>query len=171
MNTGEGTAHGGGVGVRGWVIIAAAVVFVILAVRDILAERKAFATYQPADAVITEVTVESRSGRRGRRWHKPVVRYAYEIEGIQHNGSRLRWTVRSVRDSLEAARAVAPYKPGQRVTVYVNPNNAAESFFLREASAVGAASPTLLMLAFLGVGYWVVVARRRRPQVVARKAA
>jgi hypothetical protein len=162
MSTHEGMAPPPDRRALGWVIIALALLATAVGVNDYFAQKSALATYQPANATITGVTVESRSGRRGRTWYTPVVRYAYEINGKHYEGSRLRrGKGPSYRDPREAARVAALYKQGHSVSVYINPADPSQSFVLHQTWAQ-VARPPAAMLALLGFNYWVLVARHRR---------
>ena len=147
-------------GFLGWFIIAGAAAIVVSGIGGLVTQSRAFATYRPVTAVVTDVDLDTRRSR-WKTWYSPSVRYEYEIEGTRYHGSQFRRKSPWYQDSRAARKLTVGYQPGQRVTVYVDPHNVARSFLRREASPSLVWAPVAL-LALCGFMYWFIVMRHRR---------
>jgi hypothetical protein len=162
VNVRRGAAHGPDRNPLGRVIIALALLVAFVGVGRLVAQVHALRKYQPVRAVLTEITVKAEGGRRGRTFYTPIVRYEYQVGGKKYEGSRSRWGSRAFGDPLEARRAVASHKPGQRVTVYVDPAAASRSFFRRGLPSRALIWAPLGMFGLLALACWFLVPRHRR---------
>jgi hypothetical protein len=145
--------------VLGWFIVTAAAAVVVAGAGDLVTQWHAFTTYRPVTAVVTDVDLNTRR-RRFQTWYSPRVRYAYEIHGARYQGSQFRRQSPWYKDSRAARKLTVGHRPGQRVTVYVDPHNVARSFLRREASPSLVLAP-LALLVLCGFLYWFIVMRHR----------
>ncbi len=91
-----------------------------------LAEAAASRSWPAVEGQITRAEViEHRIAGRGisGRTYEPVVEYTYDVDGTPFTGSRLAFAL-TTRETLPAVAEaqIAPYQPGEAVTVYANPN-------------------------------------------------
>ena len=138
----------------GWTIIVGLAI-VAVAGPSLVAQAWARATYSAVNALVIDTAVRGEAAQ-GRTWYAPIVRYQYEVGGKQYEGSGFRWDPGLYADSLKAARKLDPYGPGQRVTVYVHPDDVTRSFLRRDgASKLIPASVFILGLLVLMYRYRV----------------
>lgn len=82
--------------------------------------------------------VEQRGWMRWRRYFRPDLVYRYRVNGVDFRGSRRHFGWRLYASlPWHAQRVVQRYEEGSRVTVYYNPDNAADAVLDPEAPGVG----------------------------------
>jgi Protein of unknown function (DUF3592) len=116
-----------------WIYVAIGVAAVVAGGGGFVAQARVFATYRAVDGLVIDTSVASDAVRNQTRY-TPIVRYQYEVAGNRYEGSQFSWSSSSYGDSLDAVGMLAPYGPGQPVTVYVHPDDASRSFLRRDGA-------------------------------------
>lgn len=121
-------------------------------------DNQAVATYEEVNATVEESWVETeiRTGDDGdrERTYYPNVRYMYTYEGTTYNSTSLRpGPGRFGTGEGPAQDIVSNHQPGDTVTAYVNPDNPAESFLIKDTAIL---IPVALLLGGLLPLYWGV---------------
>ena len=130
--------------------------------RPILEEAQASADWPTTEGVILSSRVV-RSYKGGEWAYAPEVRYAYEVEGHRYEGRAVRLGLEGMRFGTRglAARVVNRYRPGERVTVYYDPQDPATAVLEPGASWESSLVYGIGLL-FLGVGVLIVASPLRK---------
>ena len=104
-------------------------------------------------AVATEIVVDDSSslGNDGTTWYKPVVNYAYTVEGVPYQGTRIRFGNRNYASQKKAEAALAPYRIGSAVAVKYNPDDPHDAVL-----ETGKPNAIYFMLALFGIPFIVI---------------
>ena len=90
-------------------------------------EAKATSSWPSVEGRVLSANVESQSYRNsdGKMSNKfrPVVKYAYTVDGTDYEGSRLKIGNQSHGKPRRAQEAIAAYKKDKACTVYFDPND------------------------------------------------
>ena len=123
--------------------------FLVVGVRELLTQRRLLASAIPVEAEIVHAGISrSRSADTDRSPMRSTsttsytsdIRFRYVSGGATHESERLRPTmiVRGHASHESAAREIAAFPVGARVTAYVDPREPDKAFLLREKSAAPA---------------------------------
>lgn len=130
------------IGVPGSFILIVAILFIAIGFREIYRQERLLTSAVPVEAVIQAKRVETSTSSTGtgtsRARHTiyiPIVEYTYTYEEQTHMGERLWPTPRSMNNSGDARAAIAPYVLGRSVTAYIDPDEPATAFLLKQWSA------------------------------------
>jgi len=151
------------IGVPGSFITLIACVFIYIGFSEIYKQERLLSTAVPVEAVIQAKRVETSTSSTGtgtsRSTHTiyiPIVEYTYTYEEQTHTGERLWPTPRSMNNSGDARAVIAPYVLGRTVTAYIDPDEPATAFLLKQWSAgpylaVSVAPPIIAFVIALGI--------------------
>jgi hypothetical protein len=127
--------------------------------RGSLATMKArrFSNWRKADAEIIEshLTRSTEKDKYGCRSYDPIIRYAYEVEGVKHTAD----TVAPPDDTSLANKGavlIQRYPTGKKVVAYHNPQNPAQAFLEVQNTngKIGQATVGLLMTLAFAYACW-----------------
>ena len=134
---------------------AFACIFMVIGGGTAWSQARKLTGWLPIEAQIIGGEVTSRRGKKGGTTYKPVVRFAYRVDGVERNADTPLPIDMSIKDSSWAHDVVRRFPAGSRATAYYNPRAPDEAFLLREVSV----SPYLFMLfpmihVCIGLGVW-----------------
>ena len=122
-------------------------------------------TWQPVSARVLTTDIKAVRGNKGTSY-SPVVRYEYSVNGTGYQSDRvLPLTISASYAWAEGLRS--RFRPGQVVTAYVNPNQAASAFLVRQVSLL----PLLFVgfpLLIVGIVSWIAGFQRRQLAAMVR---
>lgn len=112
-------------------------------------------SWQPVAAKVVSSEVTSRHGSKGGTTYKPLVRFTYQVGGIEHSADTAMPIDMSTSGSAWAQRIVARFPAGSQTTAYYDPRSPGDAFLVREANVF----PYLIILfpmvhVCIGVGVW-----------------
>ena len=146
------------------------VVFVGVGVWLAIDQERRLVMFIPVDAQVLSSGVQTELAYDDEgdpyQIYTPVVEYQYEIYEQTHTSQQVTALSMSNQSESWARDIVARYPVGRAVDAYVNPNNPAEAFLLREASFFPYAIVLIAMLfvAVEAVVCWrVFVKKKSRP--------
>lgn len=134
-------------------------VFVAVGLGMFGAEVYRVATWQPVSARVLSTDIKYVQGNKGGSY-APVVRYVFSVNGAQYESRQVLPLTVSASYGW-ATRLRDRFHPGQIVTAYVNPNQPASAFLVREVSLIPlwfVAIPLLMV----GVLSWMAGVQRRQ---------
>lgn len=134
-----------------------------LSARAVFQARRA-ATWPTAPAVVLTSSVETiglyRTFPTSGVSRTTGVTYAYELDGVRHEGSRLRYGIwrfgGSSPEEIEMDRI--RFGPGQEIMIYVNSDDSTESVADPTYDSVAVLTCVLLGLLFLASAGWLLMA-------------
>jgi len=77
-------------------------------------------SWPTAQGIVESAQLTSKPARRGRMTYRPVIRYAYEIDGARHLADRVDYGDRGTSSIDTAMGVIARYPEGRMVTVHYN---------------------------------------------------
>lgn len=140
---------------------AVGVVMAVLIARTMF-EAQAMTAWTETSARILETNLERHHGKKGSVSYKVTARYAYVVNGVEHEGARVG--VHSSSDNIgtyheDWYRILSQARSARRpVTCYVNPGDPAKAILDRKPRAGILAFYLLFATAFGGVGFGLLFA-------------
>lgn len=134
-------------------------VFVAVGLGMFGAEVYRVATWQPVSARVLSTDIKYVQGNKGGSY-APVVRYVFSVNGAQYESRQVLPLTVSASYGW-ATRLRDRFHPGQIVTAYVNPNQPASAFLVREVSLIPLWF-VAIPLAMVGVLSWMAGVQRRQ---------
>jgi len=112
----------------------------------------------------TILASEVQQGEDGGGPYVFVVRYRYEFEGRQHEGSGIQRGYAGSSEYSETQKLVQEYPAGASTSCYVNPANADEAVLKRDSLLLGLVFLFPLIFVVIGAGGLYLTWRRRPPE-------
>ena len=142
-------------GCVGWFLA----IFVAVGLGLFASEVYRVARWQPVSARVLSTDIKAVRGDKGTSY-TPVVRYLYSVNGAQHESKQVLPLTISASYAW-ATRLRDRFRPGQVVTAYVNPNNPASAFLVRDVSLLPLVFVAIPLL-IVGVLAWIASVQRRQ---------
>ena len=136
-------------------------IFALVGIALAINQRHVIKTYQPIQAIVLSRHIATISDRHGDTY-KPVVRYAYTINGNRYTSQR----VNIMQDSASyswAERVVDRYPVGRKCKAWYDPQRPQEAVLDRSASFIPSGL-MLFTLPFFAVGFGVLRSGLSRPK-------
>jgi len=104
-------------------------------------------------ATVKAVSVESRKNRHGSLSYRPVISFAYTLNGVEYESARYNANGAFWAAEEKAERLVGPYHAGQQVTAFVLRSAPDAAFLKREVAWQN------FVAVFLLIAIWVILRR------------
>ncbi len=134
----------------------------------VVVELERLATWRPVPAVVLESHIDAVRGSKGGTSYRPVVTYTYRVEGTGYTSGSV--TIIPESRSWKWASGISQrFRPGERVTAYVDPGNPSKAYL------VNAFSGTPLVFVIIPLVFAAIVSAsvrwQRRQTSIASAAA
>lgn len=114
-----------------WVVVLMGAGAIALGVQDVRTARDSL-TWPAVDGRVMQTSIQTERSSRdsataGSVTYRPIVRYAYRVDGVAYEGQQISIGEYATADQADARRVVEQYPTGSAVRVYYRPGQPGEA--------------------------------------------